>query len=217
MGTTPPTILTSITNPKVKHLVRMRNNRARRKAGSVLVDGWRETAQALAAGYYLREIYYVVDHKPIELPTVESSWIEKVLTDSQVAQRTQHVSPHILERIGYGESQRGVVAEFDRPKHSIEEISLQPMSICLVLDRLEKPGNLGAIFRTAEAAGIDAVLLCEGGDPLHPNAIRASSGGVFHVPWATSDPSMIIKFLLDHDADVLAARVDSSHSLCPSK
>ena len=102
------------------------------------------------------------------------------------------------------------MAEFDRPNKSLELLDLSNDPIILVLDQMEKPGNIGAIFRSAEAAGISAILLCGGGDPLHPNAIRSSSGGVFHVPWAVGSEAEIGDWLVTKSVRVLASRVESS-------
>jgi TrmH family RNA methyltransferase len=213
-----PTILRSPSNPTVKHLVRMRDNRARRKAGRVIVDGWRETAQALDAGLALIAIYRA------EAPVAElarefspipedAQWKAKVIHWPKIGSKTTLVTPAILEKIGYGQSSRGVVAEFDRPQRTLAQLELGDNPLVLVLDQIEKPGNVGAIFRSAEAAGVSAVLLCDGGDPLHPNAIRSSSGGVFHVPWATGTEAEIREWLLAKSFRLLAARVESSQSL----
>ncbi|KAA1259882.1 23S rRNA (uridine(2479)-2'-O)-methyltransferase [Rubripirellula obstinata] len=213
-----PTILQSPSNPTVKHLVRMRDNRARRKAGCVIVDGWRETAQAIAAGLILRSLY----HTPLDPNESKDSsdypWKRNVI-DSHgmggdgISDKTTLVSEAILQKIGYGQSARGVVAEFDRPEKSLDQLELDNDPLILVLDQMEKPGNVGAIFRSAEAAGVSAILLCGGGDPLHPNAIRSSSGGVFHVPWATATIEQMSDWLALKSVRVLASRVESSTAI----
>ena len=222
MSDSDPVVLRSPSNPVVKHLVRMRNNRARRKAGSVIVDGWRETSQALAARMTLLGMYYC-QLELSEEANPENAWRDQVLGDPDVIAKSTWVTSNILDKIGYGESSRGVVAEFERPDTSLTRFglaisqvaSLQQVSskpLILVLDRIEKPGNIGAIFRTADAAGVDGVLICDGGDSLHPNAIRSSSGGVFHVPWAEASLEDASTFLQSINARILAARVEASES-----
>ena len=85
--------------------------------------------------------------------------------------------------------------------------------LVLILDQVEKPGNIGAIFRSADAADVDAVLLCESGDAFNPNAIRSSLGAVFHVACASGSEVELADFLVRHHVHVLAARVESSDSL----
>ncbi|TWT52745.1 23S rRNA (guanosine-2'-O-)-methyltransferase RlmB [Rubripirellula amarantea] len=222
-------VLRSPSNPQVKHLVRMRNNRARRKAGCVIVDGWRETCQAISAKMVLKGLYFC----PGELKQDDVAgqddvvgqdewhdhhWRDRVLSDSAASKKSVWVSSAILDKIGYGESSRGVVAEFERPATSFDTFGSKlaalgsPDPVILVLDRIEKPGNIGAIFRTADAAGVDAVLICDGGDSFHPNAIRSSSGGVFHVPWAEGTFEEVAGYLQSINARIMAARVESSES-----
>ena len=166
-----PVILQSAANPKIRHVIRMRDNRARRKAERVLVDGWRETERAVAAGLSLVHLY---------LPA--SSALERAQRIDPDGQRSVLVSDRLMEKIAYGNSPRGVVAEFERPVKRLDQLNLPDRPLVLLLDRLEKPGNVGAIFRCADAAGIDAVLLCESADPLNPNAVRNSQGSVFFSP-----------------------------------
>jgi TrmH family RNA methyltransferase len=191
----------------------MRDNRARRKAGCVIVDGWRETAQALAAGLQLRSIYHTPLDPNESTDSSDYPWKTNVVAISGIAQKTTLVSEAILQRIGYGQSARGVVAEFDRPEKRLDQLSLDKDPFILVLDQMEKPGNVGAIFRSADAAGVSAVLLCGGGDPLHPNAIRSSSGGVFHVPWATGTMAEMSDWFGARSIRVLASRVESSTAI----
>lgn len=207
-------ILRSVANPTIKHLVRMRDNRARRKAGCVIVDGWRETAQAIQAGLALVGIYRLHDADETE---PQDPWQRRVIESPAVRDRTTWVTAEILEKIGYGQSSRGaqhgVVAEFERPRKPLDELNLPSQPLVMVLDRIEKPGNVGAIFRSAEAAGVSAIAMSDGGDPFHPNAIRSSSGGVFHVPWASASQAEITQWLIQQSIRPLAARVQSSESL----
>ena len=118
-----------------------------------------------------------------------------------------------MERIAYGQSHRGVVAEFVQPTLSFASLVLPPSPLILILDQIEKPGNLGAIFRSADAAGIDAILLCETHDLFNPNAIRSSLGSVFHIPSAAGDEQQIGQFLREQGIRPLAARVESATEL----
>jgi len=213
MSESKPIVLRSVANPTVRHLVRMRNNRARRKAGRIIVDGWRETSQAIDAGLALCGIY---------LPEAEAHCgagpdldpaIQGVVQHASALGKCTRVSESIMEKIGYGQSFRGVVAEFEHPSMALEELELPAAPLILVLDRIEKPGNIGAVFRCADAAGVDAILLCESHDLFNPNAIRSSLGAVFHVPSASGTENELAGFLAGRSIRVLAARVESSEPL----
>lgn len=207
-----PVILRSPANPTIRHLVRMRDNRARRRARRVMVDGWRETAQALEARFELCGVY-LPESFSIQAEHHQDPQIRRVLALAKERQAVHLVSEPLMEKIAYGQSHRGIVAEFVQPTTNLASIFLPSEPLILVLDQIEKPGNLGAIFRSADAAGVDAILLCDCHDLFNPNAIRNSQGSVFHIPSASGDLEQIGHFLLHRDIRPLAARVESSRPL----
>lgn len=144
---------------------------------------------------------------------VAEETIRHVLGKADGSNRTVYVSDLILDKIAYGQSARGVVAEFTAPALQLDKLRLPAAPLILVLDRVEKPGNIGAIFRCADAAGLDAILLCETHDLFNPNTIRSSLGCVFHVPAAIGTRTEIERFLLARSIRPLAARLESSTSL----
>jgi TrmH family RNA methyltransferase len=189
----------------------MRDNRARRKAARVIVDGWPETAHAIGAGLKVRGIYLPESMSfQTEAPR---DWAIQSVLDASTPDKLTWVSDSIMEKIGYGQSFRGVVAEFEQPTMTLEQLDLPSSPLVLVLDNIEKPGNIGAIFRCADAAGIDAVLLCDSCDLFNPNAIRSSLGSVFHVRSATGTLSELAQFLIRRGIRAMAARVESSRPL----
>lgn len=204
-------ILTSLSNPTVRHLVRMRDNRSRRKERRVIVDGWRETLRALESGLTPLGLYTTEDDSGGEFESERSAVLDRA------ADAIRWVSPAVMEKVGYGQSSRGVVAEFPCPEQTLEQLDIPRDALILVLDRLEKPGNVGAAFRCADAAGVDAVLCTPGKtDLFNPNAIRASLGTVFTVPSAAADEDEARKWLASQNIKVLAARVESSASVWSS-
>lgn len=209
MSESKPVVLRSASNPTVRHLMRMRDNRARRKADRVIVDGWRETAQALDAGLILRGLF-LPESTSAEINVACEPAVNRVLEDVNASQETTWVSDSIMAKISYGQSARGVVAEFEQPEWTLDQLQLPESPLILVLDKIEKPGNIGAVFRCADAAGIDAVLLCESDDRFNPNTIRSSLGSVFHVPSAGGTESQLKQFLVDRGVRVMAARVEAS-------
>ncbi len=208
------TVLQSTSNPTIRRLVRMRDNRARRRAKRILVDGWRETSRAMEAGFELAGLYLQAtrDNDPNALDGIARKLVEIAKKNGSY----QPVSASLMSKISFGQSSRGVVAEFVEPEQEISQIELPPAPIILVLDKIEKPGNLGAIFRSSDAAGVDAIFLCDCVDTFNPNAIRNSQGSVFHIPSATGSQEEIAKILVSHQIRTLAARVESSQSLWES-
>lgn len=207
-----PVVLRSAANPTVRHLVRMRDNRARRRAKRVLVDGWRETAQAIQANLELCGVY-LPESILIQAKGENDQAIQTVISHARRAECLHPVSDGIMKKIAYGQSHRGVVAEFVQPNRQLADLALPECPLILILDQIEKPGNLGAIFRSADAAGIDAILLCDSDDLYNPNAIRSSLGSVFHIQSVSATQPQIEQFLINQRVRPLAARVESSASL----
>lgn len=207
-----PVVLRSAANPTVRHLIKMRDNRARRKANRVLVDGWRETSQAIHAGLDLCGLYVPESIVTITLDPPDASG-QAVIDHATAANKMFVVADSLMDKIGYGQSSRGVVAEFIRPVSELATLRLPENPLILVLDQIEKPGNIGAVFRCADAAGVDAILLCNCSDLYNPNAIRSSLGTVFLVPSASAAEMEMASYLAKHDVRGLAARVESSSSV----
>lgn len=193
-------ILQSAANPTVRRLVRMRDNRSRRKAQRVIVDGWRESQRALEAGLELVGAYILEE----DLGRAEGVFGSAV----------QAVSASVMQKISFGQSPRGLVTEFVQPARTLSTLALPPSPLLLVLDGIEKPGNIGAVFRCADGAGIDAVVLSDCRcDLFNPNAIRSSLGAVFSTPSAIDTAKNVQTFLENNAIRVIAARVESSTDL----
>jgi len=191
-------IITSVQNARVKHVVALQQKSSlRREEGLFVVEGQREIEHCIACGYEVVELY-------------------KRSQESGVRREVEYlVSPQVYEKMAYRGSTEGVIAVAKCKDHSLSILSpltshLSPLII--VLERVEKPGNLGAILRTAEAAGVDAVIVC---DPLtdlyNPNLIRASIGGVFSVPTAVCTSEECIAFLKANGIKILTAQLQDSY------
>lgn len=182
--------ITSVQNPKVKQVVRLQQNaRERRESNVFVVEGVREFSLAQKAGYKLISVFicsnvYTSDCQyPIELPENES---EKLL----------EVSREVYSKMAYREGVEGIIGVFESQLLSLNQLPDTTNPLILVLEKVEKPGNLGAIFRTADAAGVTAVIICDAAcDPFNPNAIRSSVGCVFSVPWTICSGSEAISWL----------------------
>ncbi|QDS91327.1 23S rRNA (guanosine-2'-O-)-methyltransferase RlmB [Roseimaritima multifibrata] len=201
--------LTSRANPRLRHAARLRTGRYRRKSGEFLVDGWRETGRALNAGIELVELF-------VEAGRFESSraslpaWVSAV----QKEQKLTLVASGVFEKVAYGERNEGVVALFATPSRELQSLRLPAIPLLLIADQIEKPGNLGAILRSCDAFGVDAVLCSDcATDLFHPNVIRASLGTVFQLPVVAATGPEVRAFLAEQKIGCLAARVDATQTL----
>jgi TrmH family RNA methyltransferase len=154
-------VITSVDNPRVKEVLRLRRSRERRASGLLVAEGRREVERALDAGLVLRAAYVA--------PELIDDW----------SHPAEAVTPRVLAKMSYRQEPEGVLAIFEAPRRSISPDA----DLVLVAVGIEKPGNLGAMARTADAAGADALLVAGSpSDPWNPNAIRSSTGAVFALP-----------------------------------
>ena len=202
-------VLTSAANPRLRAAAALRDRRARIRTGLLLVDGAREVARALDGGVTLVEAFVAA----------EGSGEADV---AAVAQRVAAlgvplvpVAAKLLGLLAYGERASGIVAVATAPDTSLVSLRL-PASAPLVgiLEDVEKPGNLGAVCRSADGAGLDAMIAAVGSvgsvDPWNPNAVRASLGTVFTLALAVATTADVLGWLRAKGLRVVAARVDGS-------
>ena len=190
----PPTIdITSLQNPRIKQLVKLREDKkSRRLQKLMLVEGWDEINLALAAGY-----------KP------QSLIIAPELTNRQMdalSLETLTVTRAVFEKVSYRENPDGWLAVIPTPQTSLADVRLSQEPLLIVAESVEKPGNLGAILRTADAAGVEALLVCDPRvDIYNPNVVRASRGSLFTVPTIELSNEDALPFLRNHGIKVVAA------------
>lgn len=186
-------VLTSPQNPKVKELLALEtSSRERRERGLFVVEGRREVERARAAGFE-QVTLFIREGEP------DSESADFILGDNAYA------------KVAYREGTEGVLAVFRTRESRLEELSLSENPLVLVLERVEKPGNLGAVLRTADAAGVDAVLVCDiPTDNFNPNLIRASLGAVFTVPTVACSSQDAYDWLSGHGISVLTAQLQDS-------
>ncbi|MBR0223580.1 MAG: RNA methyltransferase [Bacteroidales bacterium] len=190
-----PEVLSSAQNPKIKDIITLETQFRERKArGLFVVEGRREFARAKAAGF-----------EPVTVFVREGADADLLATADFV------VSGRIYEKIAWRGSTEGVVAVLRTRERSLDEMELSANPLVLVLEHVEKPGNLGAVLRTADAAGVDAVLVC---DPLtdlyNPTLVRASLGAVFSVPVLACRSEEAYAWLTMHGISILTAQLQDS-------
>jgi len=196
--------ISSPKNPRVRAAAALRDRRARDEAGRTLIDGAREVDRALSGGAAVETVF--VDDAGL---TAVGS--ETVARARAAGSEIVPVSPAVLARLAYGDRSEGLVAVVAIPDQALNALDLGPDPLVVVLEGVEKPGNLGAVLRSADAAGADAVIVADPRtDLFNPNAIRASLGTIFTVPVAAGSSAAVRGWLDERGIAVLAARVGSS-------
>jgi len=174
--------ITSPANPRIKHLVRLRERRERDGSGLFLVEGYRELRRALAAGVEVTELY--------SCPGLYLGENEEALVGAaaRAGAEVVAVAEAPFRKASYRDRPEGLLGVARQFPTGLERLAPGPDPLLLVVEAIEKPGNLGTMLRTAEAAGAAAVIVCDPAtDPFNPNVVRASLGTLFSVPLAVAD------------------------------
>lgn len=182
--------ISSLHNPRLKNLVRLRDGNHRRRQQRFRVEGRRELERALAAGWELEAVYFCADYFRDE---ADQALLE-ALADKAV--ELLQVSLEAFAKVAYRENPDGWLAGAPMRDGDLNAIVLSASPLLLVLESIEKPGNLGAMIRTANAAGADAVIVTDPvTDIYNPHAIRAAQGAFFDIPVIASDNSTLQDWL----------------------
>lgn len=205
--------ITSTQNPKVKLLLQLQQKSSeRRKAGLFIVEGRRELLHCIEAGYEVDTVFYCVPLTP-EGGSHPEGYELRVDGQTHIIRgcRTFEVSKEVYDKVAYRGGTEGVIAEIKTRNLTLDSLSLKKNPLVVVLESVEKPGNLGAILRSADASGVDAVIVC---DPLtdlyNPNLIRSSIGGIFSVPCVACSSEECIDFLKTNGIQILTAQLQDS-------
>ncbi len=191
--------ITSLQNPRIKNLLALQQkSRERRRQHLVVVEGIRESTIALGAGFILKEAYFCEEIGNADISDLSGQPIISI-------------SRPVFEKLAYREGSDGFIALFEQKELSLSQVKLRPDPLVIVLESVEKPGNLGAILRTADAADADAVIIC---DPLtdiyNPNVIRSSIGCVFSRQVVACSTQEAQQWLTEHKITPYAAELKAS-------
>jgi len=198
-------MITSLQNPQVKDAIRLRDRRHREKQGRIVIDGARELARAIAAGVRLVEVF-----------------VCERLCQSEDARRVLELLPAcganvldvtepVFEKLAFGQRAEGVLCVAETPVATLDGLKLPENPLVAVLEGVEKPGNVGAVLRSADGAGVSALIVADGRTDLYnPNAIRASLGTIFTLPVAAATAAETLAWLRCQGLAIFAARVDGS-------
>lgn len=193
--------ITSPSNPKIKHVVKLRNRRERDLSGEMIVEGYRECVRALDCGYVPRAIFHCPE---MYLKNEnEAALVERCVSLGADAYTCSKIC---FEKIAYKERPDGLLMTGPHVAVKLKDLSLPENALVIVTEGVEKPGNLGTILRSADAAGAAAVIVCDRVTDVHnPNVVRASTGALFSVPVAEASSEEAIEFLKEHSFSILAA------------
>lgn len=197
-----PSSISSAQNPRFRAALSLREARERRRQGRILIDGSREIMRALDAGV-----------TPVE------AWIDPQRSGAwELTERVRSAGGSVVEgsadlmaRLRYGDRGQGIVLVADARTRILDELDLPDVPLVCILEGLEKPGNVGAILRSADASGVDALVLTDPcTDLFNPNTIRASTGTVFTMPVAVASSGEVLEWLRARGVRIVAARLDAS-------
>jgi RNA methyltransferase, TrmH family len=196
--------ITSLTNPRVKAAVRLRDRSEREATGLTLVDGAREISRALSAGASVQTAF--IARSLVRTPEARAA-VDNV---QRQVKDVVEVSDAVLAKVAFGDRSDGIVAIVRIPSADLESLRLLPGEpLVVVVEGVEKPGNLGAILRTADGAGASGFIAANPlTDLFNPNAIRASLGTIFSMPIATASTAATLDWLTTRGITPVAGRVD---------
>jgi TrmH family RNA methyltransferase len=195
------TTVTSLQNPLIKEVLRLKDkSRERRKSGRFIIEGQRELELALKGGYAIETLFVcndIVDNSKLDI----------------AAAKTIQLSQKVYERMAHRGSTEGIMAIAKTKKHDLNSLKLSKNPLVLVAEAPEKPGNIGALLRTADAANLDAVLIANAkSDVYNPNIIRSSVGCVFTTQIGIGSSAEIITYLKNNKIAIFCAALSASQN-----
>jgi len=197
-----PDIITSTRNPRIKNVISFLKPKERKTAGLFIIEGYRELIQAVNAGFELKEMYYCPEISGNKLSGFPMHTIEEVF----------EISKNVYEHLAYRDSAEGFIALARARYLDLKDIILPANPLILVLENIEKPGNIGAVLRTADAANIHAVIICDNKtDLFNPNVVRSSLGCLFTRQIVQTDSVSTIHWLKEKKIQIMVSSLQTEH------
>ena len=195
--------ITSAQNSKIKDLLALQEkSKERRKKGLFVVEGRRELLHCVEAGYEPYTVFVCQD-------ILSKEELDEIAAKCNC--NFIDIPQHLYDKVAYRGGTEGVIAELRCKEMTLDALQLNENPLVVVLESVEKPGNLGAVLRSADASGVDAVIVC---DPLtdmyNPNLIRSSIGAIFTVPVATASSEETIAWLKEREIKIYTAQLQDS-------
>ncbi|HMP72626.1 MAG TPA: RNA methyltransferase [Kiritimatiellia bacterium] len=198
--------LTSMQNPRVKRLVRLRKRSQRDDESRLLIEGYREIRRALDNQWPIQELYvcpeqFLGENEPALIEACRRQGGEIV-----------HCSAPVFDKISYKDRPEGLLAVAPRIERGLDDLVLPGRPLLIVAEAIEKPGNLGSILRSADASGVSAVIVCDHcTDINNPNVVRSSVGTLFSVPVVEASTADTLAWLREKGIKILAATPHTDH------
>src|SRR5688572_8109810 len=204
MTTMPEPTLASPSNPRIKAAAQLRDRRERDRSGLTLIDGARELRRALEGGVEIVEVFVC---EPLVAGEDARAALDALRSRGVAVTTTTEAA---FAKLAFGDRAEGLLAVVRAPTLALDELTLSADPLIVVIEGVEKPGNLGAILRSADGAGVDAVIAASPRTDLaNPNVIRASAGTIFTVPMAEATADDVLRWLRDQRIRIVATRVDA--------
>jgi RNA methyltransferase, TrmH family len=198
-------ILTSVQNPRVKHVIALRERKQRKRDGLMVVDGFDELSLALDCSITPTEVFVC----PELFHQQNNSGLTRRLLAAGV--EVLEAAQPVFEKMAYRENPDGWLAVTPIPRRNLDDIPLGPAPLIVIAEALEKPGNLGALLRSADAAGASAVIVCDPTIDLgNPNVIRSSRGTVFSMKIAEATTADVLAWTQANNIHVVAATPEAT-------
>ena len=197
--------ITSLTNPHIKNVVELRDRRERDRKGLTIVEGQREVARALEARVPFKELYIcpelLGDHRQERIWTPEKDFLNVPIFET---------TKNVFSKMAYGDRLEGILGICQPTQWPLWNLPEKRDALYVVVEAIEKPGNLGAILRTCDGVNVDGILICDdGADVYNPNVIRASLGTVFSLKVAVGKPQEIFDFFKTRQVQVYATQPEA--------
>ncbi len=203
------TPLHSPQNPTYLAACKLRGHRTRLAEGRFLIDGQREIERAHQAGISIERLFVCSELLTENARTSGQRPIPSLWDSCDV----REVAPRLWPKLAYGDRREGMIALAVAPERSLDQLTVDASSLVVILEQVEKPGNVGAVVRTLDAVGGTAVVLADGNpDVFNPNTIRASAGSVFSIPVVAAGAEAILAWLRARRLSVIVTRVEAEHT-----
>jgi len=192
-------VISSLQNDRIKNLVKLRNRRARDRRGVFIAEGYRAVSRALEKGVVPKETYYspecfLGDNEESLLETLQKKGCDLF-----------EVSKAAFEKVSYRDRPEGILSVIKQWTYGLDDLKLSNPPFLLIVESIEKPGNLGTILRSADAAGVDAVICCDSvTDLFNPNVVRSSTGVLFSIPTVMTSTEGTIEWLKKNEIRSIA-------------
>lgn len=202
--------ISSLHNPLVRKMEQLqRKSRARKSEGAFIIEGQREVMLADQGGYHFETLFICLEILGLA-HDVQAAEICDFLKINQTPEVVL-ISREVYEKVAYRGGTEGCLAFAKAKSLHLSDLKLSPAPLLLIAESPEKPGNLGALLRTADAAKVDAVIIVDPTTDLYnPNVVRSSVGCLFTVPVATGSASEVVDFLKSNQIHLYAATLQSS-------